>query len=88
MTMSIIMPYIGYSLLHADYGRIRITITLSSMRFEVTFFYTSYLIGFILHEYMQVLLTTPTTPNERMEKIAQASEGFIYLVSFSLCSYF
>ena len=29
----------------------------------------------------QVLLTTPTTPNERMEKIAQASEGFIYLVS-------
>ena len=32
---------------------------------------------------MQVLLTTPTTPNERMEKIAQASEGFIYLVSFS-----
>ncbi|CAN6203188.1 unnamed protein product [Urochloa humidicola] len=28
-----------------------------------------------------VLLTTPTTPNERMEKIAQASEGFIYLVS-------
>jgi tryptophan synthase alpha subunit len=31
---------------------------------------------------MQVLLTTPTTPNERMEKIAQASEGFIYLVSF------
>jgi len=28
-----------------------------------------------------VLLTTPTTPNERMEKITQASEGFIYLVS-------
>ncbi|OEL13159.1 Tryptophan synthase alpha chain [Dichanthelium oligosanthes] len=30
-----------------------------------------------------VLLTTPTTPNERMEKIAKASEGFIYLVSVS-----
>uniref|UniRef100_K3ZV22 Uncharacterized protein n=1 Tax=Setaria italica TaxID=4555 RepID=K3ZV22_SETIT len=29
----------------------------------------------------QVLLTTPTTPNERMEKIAEVSEGFIYLVS-------
>ncbi|KAF8732115.1 hypothetical protein HU200_016076 [Digitaria exilis] len=28
-----------------------------------------------------VLLTTPTTPNERMEQIAKASEGFIYLVS-------
>ncbi|TVU41898.1 hypothetical protein EJB05_15457 [Eragrostis curvula] len=28
-----------------------------------------------------VLLTTPTTPTERMEKIAKASEGFIYLVS-------
>ncbi|GJN24733.1 hypothetical protein PR202_gb12491 [Eleusine coracana subsp. coracana] len=28
-----------------------------------------------------VLLTTPTTPKERMEKIAEASEGFIYLVS-------
>lgn len=53
------------------------------MQFEVTVFYTSHLIGFVLHEYMQVLLTTPTTPNERMEKIAQASEGFIYLVSFS-----
>jgi tryptophan synthase alpha subunit len=53
------------------------------MQFEVAFFYASCLVGFILHEYMQVLLTTPTTPNERMEKIAQASEGFIYLVSFS-----
>jgi hypothetical protein len=29
----------------------------------------------------QVLLTTLTTPKERMEKIAKASEGFIYLVS-------
>jgi tryptophan synthase alpha chain len=28
-----------------------------------------------------VLLTTPTTPKERMEKIVKASEGFIYLVS-------
>ncbi|XP_062188032.1 tryptophan synthase alpha chain-like [Phragmites australis] len=28
-----------------------------------------------------VLLTTPTTPKERMEKITKASEGFIYLVS-------
>uniref|UniRef100_K3ZVM4 tryptophan synthase n=1 Tax=Setaria italica TaxID=4555 RepID=K3ZVM4_SETIT len=28
-----------------------------------------------------VLLTTPTTPNERMEKIAEVSEGFIYLVT-------
>ena len=28
-----------------------------------------------------VLLSTPTTPLERMEKIAKASNGFIYLVS-------
>ncbi|KAF3336973.1 Tryptophan synthase alpha chain [Carex littledalei] len=28
-----------------------------------------------------VLLTTPTTPTERMKAIAEASEGFIYLVS-------
>ncbi|XP_015690257.1 tryptophan synthase alpha chain-like [Oryza brachyantha] len=28
-----------------------------------------------------VLLTTPTTPIERMKEIAKASEGFIYLVS-------
>jgi tryptophan synthase alpha chain len=28
-----------------------------------------------------VLLSTPTTPIERMEKIAKASNGFIYLVS-------
>ncbi|KMZ56172.1 Tryptophan synthase [Zostera marina] len=28
-----------------------------------------------------VLLTTPTTPRRRMEAIAKASEGFIYLVS-------
>jgi len=27
-----------------------------------------------------VLLTTPTTPTERMKEIAKASEGFIYLV--------
>jgi len=29
---------------------------------------------------MQVLLTTPTTPEERMKEITRASEGFIYLV--------
>eukprot|EP00252_Welwitschia_mirabilis_P011503 TRINITY_DN25768_c0_g1_i1.p1 TRINITY_DN25768_c0_g1~~TRINITY_DN25768_c0_g1_i1.p1 ORF type:complete len:345 (-),score=68.88 TRINITY_DN25768_c0_g1_i1:177-1211(-) len=28
-----------------------------------------------------VLLTTPTTPKERMKRIAEVSEGFIYLVS-------
>jgi len=28
-----------------------------------------------------VLLTTPTTPTERMIEIAKASEGFLYLVS-------
>ncbi|KAJ0247000.1 Tryptophan synthase alpha chain [Hirschfeldia incana] len=28
-----------------------------------------------------VLLTTPTTPTERMKRIVEASEGFIYLVS-------
>jgi hypothetical protein len=32
----------------------------------------------------QVLLTTPTTPNERMEEITKVSEGFIYLVSVSI----
>jgi tryptophan synthase alpha subunit len=30
---------------------------------------------------LQVLLTTPTTPAERTEEIAEASQGFIYLVS-------
>lgn len=28
-----------------------------------------------------VLLTTPTTPQSRMEAIAKASQGFVYLVS-------
>ena len=28
-----------------------------------------------------VLLTTPTTPTERMEAIAKVSQGFVYLVS-------
>lgn len=28
-----------------------------------------------------VLLTTPTTPQERMRRIAQSSQGFVYLVS-------
>jgi tryptophan synthase alpha chain len=28
-----------------------------------------------------VLLTTPTTPKDRMEAIAKASQGFVYLVS-------
>uniref|UniRef100_A0A0D9W057 Uncharacterized protein n=1 Tax=Leersia perrieri TaxID=77586 RepID=A0A0D9W057_9ORYZ len=35
----------------------------------------------ITHNIELVLLTTPTTPTERMEEIAKASEGFIYLVS-------
>ena len=30
-----------------------------------------------------VLLTTPTTPQARMQRIAQASEGFVYLVSLT-----
>ncbi|CAN6363697.1 unnamed protein product [Urochloa humidicola] len=30
---------------------------------------------------MLVLLTTPTTPEERMKEITKASEGFVYLVS-------
>ena len=34
-----------------------------------------------MHGIELVLLTTPTTPTERMEEIAKASEGFIYLVS-------
>lgn len=29
---------------------------------------------------LQVLLTTPTTPMDRMKAIAEASEGFLYLV--------
>ncbi len=28
-----------------------------------------------------ILLTTPTTPKERMQAIAKASQGFVYLVS-------
>ncbi|TVU44593.1 hypothetical protein EJB05_04038 [Eragrostis curvula] len=35
----------------------------------------------VLHNSPQVLLTTPTTPTERMIEIAKASEGFLYLVS-------
>ncbi|XP_074570732.1 tryptophan synthase alpha chain-like [Curcuma longa] len=35
----------------------------------------------IKHNIELVLLSTPTTPPERMKKIAQASEGFIYLVA-------
>ena len=27
------------------------------------------------------LLVTPTTPQDRMKRIAEASEGFVYLVS-------
>ena len=30
-----------------------------------------------------VLLTTPTTPQERMKKIAESSQGFVYLVSLT-----
>ncbi|KAF3786555.1 Tryptophan synthase alpha chain [Nymphaea thermarum] len=33
-----------------------------------------------------VLLTTPTTPTHRMKAIADASQGFLYLASFSLFS--
>jgi tryptophan synthase alpha chain len=33
------------------------------------------------HQIELVLLTTPTTPKERMNAIVEASEGFIYLVS-------
>lgn len=43
---------------------------------------------------IKVLLTTPTTPTERMKRIVEASEGFIYLVrslsvhlSLCRCSY-
>ncbi|ONM10321.1 tryptophan synthase A homolog1 [Zea mays] len=35
----------------------------------------------IMHNIELVLLTTPTTPTDRMKGIAQASEGFLYLVS-------
>ncbi|CAN6322302.1 unnamed protein product [Urochloa humidicola] len=34
-----------------------------------------------MHSIELVLLTTPTTPTERMTEIAKASEGFLYLVS-------
>lgn len=30
-----------------------------------------------------VLLTTPTTPKERMDAIAKDSQGFVYLVSIT-----
>jgi hypothetical protein len=42
---------------------------------------TSHLSFIFLHDCPQVLLTTPTTPTERMMEIAKASEGFLYLVS-------
>lgn len=35
----------------------------------------------IMHNIELVLLTTPTTPTERMKEITKASEGFVYLVS-------
>ncbi|XP_020096551.1 tryptophan synthase alpha chain-like [Ananas comosus] len=35
----------------------------------------------VKHNIELVLLTTPTTPTERMKAIVEASEGFIYLVS-------
>ncbi|KAG0547184.1 hypothetical protein BDA96_01G057700 [Sorghum bicolor] len=35
----------------------------------------------IMHNIELVLLTTPTTPTDRMKEIAKASEGFLYLVS-------
>lgn len=33
---------------------------------------------------LKVLLTTPTTPTERMKAIVEAAEGFVYLVSLWL----
>jgi tryptophan synthase alpha subunit len=33
--------------------------------------------------WMQVLLTTPTTPQDRMKEITEVSEGFVYLVGTS-----
>ncbi|MCO5603893.1 hypothetical protein L7F22_058047 [Adiantum nelumboides] len=36
-----------------------------------------------LHGLELVLLTTPTTPKERMLEISQASQGFVYLVSLT-----
>ncbi|OAY61601.1 tryptophan synthase alpha chain [Manihot esculenta] len=35
----------------------------------------------VKHNIELVLLTTPTTPSERMKAIVEASEGFVYLVS-------
>ena len=39
--------------------------------------------GCVAHGLELVLLVTPTTPKERMSTIAQASEGFVYLVSLA-----
>ncbi|THU46897.1 hypothetical protein C4D60_Mb09t09760 [Musa balbisiana] len=38
----------------------------------------------VKHKIELVLLTTPTTPTERMKAIVQASEGFVYLLIFEL----
>lgn len=46
------------------------------------------LIYYIYFFVTKVLLTTPTTPKDRMKKIVEVSEGFVYLVSlhlFKLC---
>lgn len=43
---------------------------------------TKILIKFIYIYGLKVLLTTPTTPTDRMKAIVQAAEGFIYLVRF------
>jgi hypothetical protein len=37
---------------------------------NMNMFYANCLIGFILHGYMHLILTTLTIPNEKMEKIA------------------
>lgn len=36
---------------------------------------------------LKVLLTTPTTPTERMKAIVEVAEGFVYLVSFCVIDY-
>ncbi|WP_035236588.1 tryptophan synthase subunit alpha [Desulfobacter vibrioformis] len=39
------------------------------------------------HDFSLINLVAPTTPRDRMAKIASASSGFLYLVSKYICQY-
>lgn len=54
---------------------------LSDHRFKITVVFHLVIAIYKNCYFLQVLLTTPTTPTLRMEAITEASQGFVYLVS-------